>query len=61
LLVEIAAFGEGPAADAVKDCPPAPEADPEATDGDHQFQTPVVTAELRRVLDCASNPVILEV
>jgi hypothetical protein len=32
-----------------------------ATDGDHQFQTPVATAEPWRVLDCASNLVILVV
>jgi hypothetical protein len=61
LLVKISAFGQGPATRTVKEFPLEREAGAEATDGDHQFQTPVSTAELRRVLDCVSNPVILEV
>ena len=61
LLVKISAFGQGPATRTVKELPLEREAGAEATDGDHRFQTPVATAELRQVLDCASNPVILEV
>ena len=61
LLVKISAFGQGPTAKTVKEFPLERETGAEATDGDHQFQTPVATAELRQVLDCASNSVILGV
>jgi hypothetical protein len=61
LLIEISAFGQGPAANSIEGFAAEREAGAEATDGDHQFQTPVATVELRRVLDCVSNPVILGV